>query len=169
MNLEDFLKNLLPGGGRKKSDGDGGKSVPDANDPRVVSLFRELMDNITETREREEQELGREGMVEKNNPDGLVCALINYASSTFITSPVGTLAILSDRLGGTVDFDKGDPGRFIHQLGHLLFDLGRQWQYETDHSEEGWTAKENAGEDVEVPDVFSSFFEERSDDEPSND
>lgn len=166
-NLSDLLRLLfgasggagdLGGGGGDNDGGDTDKDpMMNPEHPAVEALFNTLMDSRKESLDAQIAEDGRETVLDTNNPQGIICGLMDYAVTEFATSPVGTMLMLTDKLEGGVKVQKRRPGKFLHQVAHLLFDLGRQYEIELQKRGTGWLQEEQAVGVVPLSDVWKQF------------
>lgn len=107
-----------------------------------------------------------------NNPQGIQCGLVDAIIAVYSLSPFAFVALMMDRMSGGVTPGDGDPGRFLHEMGHLLFDMGRGYerlqiseQIERDGIKaesvaKSWEAEEESSSEEESKDdsPFSGFL-----------
>lgn len=125
---EDLFGSLF--GGKTPPGGDDENPMVDPNHPAVKRLMEELLSSRSAMIEALKKEVGDDEALDILNPEGIICGLVDRMVVSFTTSPIATLLILSDKMTSAVRMDEGKPGKYLHQLGHILFDLGRTYELE---------------------------------------
>jgi len=177
-NMSDLLRLLFGAGGGAGDAGDSGGNdggdtdkdpMMDPEHPAVEALFNKLMDARKEMLDAQIAEDGRDAVLDINNPQGIICGLMDFSVAEFATSPVGTMLMLTDKLESNMKMQKRRPGKFLHQVAHLMFDLGRQYEIELQKHGADWVQQEQAVGVVPLSEAWKSWAEDDTPDEDVGD
>lgn len=127
-DFDEFLKALAESGGGKKSDED---PLIQASHPVVIELLQKMFEERSANREVAVMQAGGDEEAAKDiqNPQGVQCGLVDAVIAVYASSPFAMMSLLLDKMRGQyISPATGDPGRFLHELGHLLFDLGQSFE-----------------------------------------
>lgn len=147
-------------GGKTPQGGDDENPMVDPNHPAVQKLMKDLLDARSEMIESLRKEVGDEEAMDILNPEGVICGLVDRAVVSFTTSPIATILLLSDKMTDAIQMNEGKPGKYMHQLGHMLFDLGRTYELELQRrGSEAVTSADTKQEEVKLDDIWNNAMD----------
>lgn len=111
--------------------------LSDPTHPEIKALADKLTAMRSDELRKSAIDDGIEVTKNRENPEGVLCGLLDYLIMDFTSSTLGQESVFADKFVRTIDLEHGYTGKYLHRLAHIVFDLGRAYELHLRQKEDG--------------------------------